>query len=198
MTQFEAEKLLFGDVQTSLETATQKAALKALLRAVDVSHQWTPGKRTLAVVHPAGPVRGRCPAPTPSGHPGGRQHLEPGLLHQDGQYLDKAGLVAQIFKPIVERANKTAEEEARRTGGQPVLLPANLRFHDLRHSHASLLIAEGWSIKAVSRRLGHGDEVITLRTYTHMMPSDDRRLADGFDSIVGGTPHGPSAAIGHS
>ncbi len=45
---------------------------------------------------------------------------------------------------------------------------ASLRFHDLRHTFASLLIAEGLNITYVSRQLGHADPSITLRVYAHL------------------------------
>lgn len=56
-------------------------------------------------------------------------------------------------------------------------IPASLRFHDLRHTYASCLIANGMSIKAVSRRLGHASIDITLKAYAHLMPDDDEKLA---------------------
>ena len=40
-------------------------------------------------------------------------------------------------------------------------LPATLRFHDLRHTHAALLIADGWHPLAISRRLGHSTITVT-------------------------------------
>jgi integrase len=51
-------------------------------------------------------------------------------------------------------------------------LPAELsvRFHDLRHTHASQLLAKGVHAKIVSERLGHASIGITLDTYSHMLP----------------------------
>ena len=53
------------------------------------------------------------------------------------------------------------------------LIPANLRFHDLRHTVTSVLLSEGQSVRAVSQRLGHSNSALTLRIYAHCMPSDD-------------------------
>jgi Phage integrase family len=50
-------------------------------------------------------------------------------------------------------------------------LPETLRFYDLRHSCASLLIARGASVKAVQRQLGHASAPITLDTYGHLSPT---------------------------
>ena len=52
-------------------------------------------------------------------------------------------------------------------------------FHDLRHTHASALIAHGWDIESVSARLGHRDVATTQRIYVHEFDaanrSDERR-----------------------
>lgn len=52
-------------------------------------------------------------------------------------------------------------------------------FHDLRHTHASALIAQGWDIESVSARLGHADITTTQRIYAHAYDaanrSDERR-----------------------
>jgi integrase len=50
------------------------------------------------------------------------------------------------------------------------LVPAVMRFHDLRHSHATQLLRAGVNVKVVSERLGHGDVSVTLNTYAHVMP----------------------------
>lgn len=51
-----------------------------------------------------------------------------------------------------------------------------IRIHDLRHSHASLLLNEGVNIVALSKRLGHKKVSTTLNTYSHMIPSDNKLL----------------------
>lgn len=60
-----------------------------------------------------------------------------------------------------------------------------MRFHDLRHSAATILLARGVNIKVVSELLGHSDIVITLRTYGHLLPSMQGDVMDtwkgGFD-----------------
>lgn len=50
------------------------------------------------------------------------------------------------------------------------------RIHDLRHSHASLLLARGIPIHVVSRRLGHSNIQVTVNTYGHLLP-DAQMLA---------------------
>ncbi len=61
-----------------------------------------------------------------------------------------------------------------------------LRLHDLRHTAATLALADGIPIKVVSERLGHSSPMITLSTYTHVMPGMDRDAADRFgDRLFG-------------
>jgi integrase len=60
-----------------------------------------------------------------------------------------------------------------------------VRFHTLRHTHATLLIASGVDAKTVSERLGHADVATTLRYYGHVMPGRDRQAAARFDEILG-------------
>ena len=54
----------------------------------------------------------------------------------------------------------------------------NIRLHDLRHSHATVLINAGVNIVAVSKRLGHSDINQTLKTYTHLLESSDQNMMD--------------------
>ena len=58
-----------------------------------------------------------------------------------------------------------------------------LTTHEIRHSHASLLISRGVSIVAVSRRLGHSSIKQTLDTYSHIMPSDVEKIIGIFEDF---------------
>jgi integrase len=60
-----------------------------------------------------------------------------------------------------------------------------VRFHDLRHSHASVLLSRGCSLRAVASRLGHSKPELTLRVYSHCLPGDDAQLADVADLAFG-------------
>lgn len=59
-----------------------------------------------------------------------------------------------------------------------------IRLHDLRHTHATLLIQSGTSPKVVQQRLGHADVTITLNTYTHVMPDMAQEAAEKIDSLI--------------
>lgn len=69
----------------------------------------------------------------------------------------------------------------------PVLAAAGcppIRFHDLRHSHATLLLAAGENVKVVSERLGHASVVLTMDTYQHVLPGMQRGAADRLEAIL--------------
>jgi integrase len=60
-----------------------------------------------------------------------------------------------------------------------------IRFHDLRHTHATMLLEQDVHPKIVSERLGHASVGITLDTYSHVLPSMQRALADRLDTWIG-------------
>lgn len=66
-----------------------------------------------------------------------------------------------------------------------------IRMHDLRHSHASLLLQSGVSIKVVSERLGHRTIALTMDTYTHVLPAMDRDAADRLGQLLSPTAQAP-------
>ena len=57
----------------------------------------------------------------------------------------------------------------------------SVRYHDLRHGYASMLISAGCSVKAVSAALGHASAATTLGIYSHLWGSDEDRLRDAVD-----------------
>jgi integrase len=59
-----------------------------------------------------------------------------------------------------------------------------IRFHDLRHTHASLMLKQGEHIKVVSERLGHSKIQMTLDTYSHIMPNMQKEAASRFDNLL--------------
>ncbi len=72
-----------------------------------------------------------------------------------GRPLDRRDLTSRQFKPLLKRAN----------------LPQKTRFHDLRHTCATLLLTKNVNPKVVSEMLGHSNIAITLDTYSHVLPN---------------------------
>lgn len=64
----------------------------------------------------------------------------------------------------------------------------NFRFHDLRHTSATLALQAGIHPKVVSERLGHATIAITLDTYSHVLPDMQRAAADALDAVLGKAP----------
>lgn len=63
-----------------------------------------------------------------------------------------------------------------------------IRFHDFRHTHASILISNNVDVVKVSKRLGHANAKITLETYAHLVPNEDNDLADIFEKALEKNP----------
>lgn len=59
-----------------------------------------------------------------------------------------------------------------------------IRVHDLRHSHASLLIELGYSALLIAKRLGHGKIETTLNTYSHLWPNKEAEMLEHLSSLT--------------
>jgi integrase len=59
-----------------------------------------------------------------------------------------------------------------------------IRLHDLRHTHATVLLLAGVPVHVVSQRLGHASPTITLGIYAHVMPGNQRDAADLFARLI--------------
>ena len=80
------------------------------------------------------------------------------FCHPDGKPLDQR-VVSHTFAKVLKKAG----------------LP-HIRFHDLRHTHATLLLKAGIHPKIVSERLGHANIGITLDTYSHVLPGLQEKM----------------------
>lgn len=92
-----------------------------------------------------------------------------GLVFSDtqGGPLRKSNLLRRSFLPLLKRA------------GLPTI-----RFHDLRHTAATLLLAQGVHPKIVQERLGHSQISLTLDTYSHVLPGMGREAASKIDALL--------------
>lgn len=64
-----------------------------------------------------------------------------------------------------------------------------MRFHDLRHSAATLLITMGVPVKVIQELLGHSSITITLNVYSHVLPSMQQEAMEKLDRLFGGKQH---------
>jgi integrase len=76
----------------------------------------------------------------------------------------------------------TFERHVRRAGLPPI------RLHDLRHTHATLMLAAGVNPKVASERLGHHSAAFTLDVYAHVVPGMQRAAAEQISDMVLGEP----------
>lgn len=86
----------------------------------------------------------------------------------DGAYVHP-DLFSQMFDRLAVRAK----------------LP-RIRLHDLRHTHASLLLKAGVPVKVVSERLGHATPAFTMAVYQHVLPGMQAEAANTFSDILSG------------
>ena len=63
-------------------------------------------------------------------------------------------------------------------------LSQSTRFHDLRHTYATLLLSKGVHPKLVQELLGHSSIEITLDTYSHVLPSMGDQIASAMDDTL--------------
>jgi integrase len=73
---------------------------------------------------------------------------------------------------------------------KPLLLKAGLphttRFHDLRHTCATLLLSKGVHPKIVQEVLGHSSTTITMDTYSHVLPNMQEKAVEAMEDILDG------------
>ncbi|MEH7445189.1 site-specific integrase [Bacillus sp. JJ1122] len=60
----------------------------------------------------------------------------------------------------------------------------DIRFHDLRHTHATLLLSQGVNVKVISERLGHSNIKVTLDTYSHVLPTMQEEVVRKLDQLI--------------
>ena len=70
-----------------------------------------------------------------------------------------------------------------------------LTFHEMRHTHASLLIGNHVAIPTVSKRLGHAKSSITMDTYAHIIPGTRDGAVDLISSMLFGEDDPPLQAL---
>lgn len=86
--------------------------------------------------------------------------------NQVGRPLEKQNLVFRSFKPLLARAG----------------LP-DMRFHDLRHSTATIMLSMGEHPRVVQERLGHSTIAVTMDVYSHVMPTLQEESAARLDKV---------------
>jgi integrase len=86
---------------------------------------------------------------------------------QVGTPVSRHNLVARSFKPLLKRAG----------------LP-DIRFHDLRHTCATLMLAVGTNLEVVQETLGHANVSVTLDIYSHLLPNMQDEVAEKINELL--------------
>lgn len=96
-------------------------------------------------------------------------HSEMNLVfsNSNGNYQSADNLAKRRFLPALNRSGID-----------------KIRFHDLRHTYASLLLANGALMKYVQHQLGHSSITMTMDLYTHLLPEVNDRCVNLLNSIV--------------
>jgi integrase len=105
-----------------------------------------------------------------------REHRKAQQEHRLQFGLGKAGPDALVF-PDWDGAPRSPRALTLEWGKMAKAASLTVSFHSLRHTHASMLIADGLDVLSLSRRLGHGSAAITLGVYGHLFKPDDRAAA---------------------
>jgi integrase len=98
---------------------------------------------------------------------------------------DAQNLMGRVFRPLLTAVQAEIDKEATAAGREPERFPA-IRFHDLRHTAASLMLERGLHPKVVSEVLGHSTVAMTLDVYSHVVPSMQREAAARMDALLSG------------
>ncbi|HCB92192.1 MAG TPA: hypothetical protein DEP57_00015 [Selenomonas sp.] len=90
------------------------------------------------------------------------------ISNDNGSYKDPSHFSYITFKRLLAQAN----------------ISERVRFHDLRHTHATWLLEKGVHPKVVAERLGHSSIRITLDTYSHVIKGLQQMAVSKLDEIA--------------
>ena len=96
-----------------------------------------------------------------------KTELELVFPNQSGNPLNHGYMLRHYFWPALEAAE----------------LP-KIRFHDLRHTYASLLIEQGENVKYIQNQLGHSSPMLTLTVYSHLMKPANQEAACRLEKAI--------------
>ena len=89
------------------------------------------------------------------------------FTNKAGNPVNGQNLVTRVFHPALKNAGVK-----------------RIRFHDLRHTYATLMISAGCNIKVLQRQMGHSSIQTTLDTYAHLLPEAAEGVASRLDEVV--------------
>ena len=123
------------------------------------------------------------PCTLPWEKPTGRPQTH-GILFRwgDGSYVRYRTYSEQVWKPATARSGIIPEPGTDKRGRRRYVTTRGEGPHQLRHYYASVMLADGVSVKELAEYLGHHDPPFTLRIYAHLLPSSHARARKVIDA----------------
>ena len=87
--------------------------------------------------------------------------------NNEGNYQSAENMMKRRFLPSLNRAGID-----------------RIRFHDLRHTYASLLISKDLNFKYIQKQMGHSSFEVTMNTYAHLMPEVYEKSKLAIDELI--------------
>jgi integrase len=181
-----------------LQAAFHLAAMTGMRRGEVLGLRWHDidlSTSRIAIRHTLVSVAYEVQASTPKTHQARVVDLDPGTLEQlrahrsrqatqqadwgDGYHESHLVFRREDGSPIhPDSFSQAFDAEVRRSG-----LP-RIRLHDLRHTHASIALKAGISVKVISERLGHENPAFTMKQYAHVLPGMQAEAAALIAALV--------------
>jgi integrase len=165
---FDGRALRVNQSVQRLSTGSAEKGKKSELRATETKTDGS--RRTIAL--PDSVVRGLKAHRARQAE----ARLAAGASSQDGDLVFTNATGRPIEPVVLNRDYKSLLKKLE--------LPTTLRFHDLRHSAASLLLSQGVHPRAIMELLGHSSIAVTMNVYGHVMPAMMRDAADKMESLL--------------
>lgn len=90
------------------------------------------------------------------------------VINMFGKVMNTSNFTSRIFKPMLKKAD----------------IDTSFKFHDLRHTHATMLLLANINPKIVSERLGHSTVAMTLNTYSHLLPDMQNMAVEALEKML--------------
>jgi integrase len=154
---------------------------KAMLR-VQQAVQWQHGKATFAEPKSAASRRTvKLPEAATAALKRHRTRQKRERLAAGDAWIDSGLVFTSTIGTVLDYANVRRDFKVLLKSAK---LPAELRLHDLRHTCATLLMAQGTPAKIVMQTLGHSQVNLTLDTYSHVSAELQAQAADAMDAVL--------------
>jgi integrase len=144
-------------------------------------------RRTLSIAEALSEVRGHVRLAPPKTSAARRQLALPKFLADElADHLAEWPPAANGFVFTAPQGGPLLRRNFRRRAWLPAVRASvgePMRFHDLRHTHAAMLIAQGEHPKVIQNRLGHSSIKVTLDTYGHLFEGLDEAAAERLDAV---------------